>query len=149
LSDFEASLTASNHPEEITLDARGRLLTASHKPPPNGEVRYHLIYRLAAAKVEIVASAEGAAPAPLRFILPVISRHEESVERLAPDRVRIAKANGRLIVETDAPAGFDAATDERTFNLVPGFECLPFAVALQPGKECRIELSVEDRAAQA
>ena len=149
LSDFEASLTASNHPDEITLDARGRLLTASHKPPPTGEVHYHLVYRLAAAKVEIIASAEGAAPAPLRFILPVISRHQESVERLARDRILIAKAHGRLIVHTDAPEGFDATRDERTFNLVPGFECLPLAVTLQSGKECRIELSVEDRAARA
>lgn len=145
LSDFDASLTATGGPDEITFDARGRLLTASHHSIPNSEVHYHLAYRLTQTKVEIVASADGTAlpSAPLRFILPVVSQHEEAVEHPAPNTVRITKDKGRLLIRTDAPEGFDALSDKRTFNLVPGFECLPVAVRLQPGKEIRIELSVE------
>lgn len=142
--DFEAALTSNATPEQIGFDARGRLLTAAHQPIPNGDVHYHLIYRFTPATVEIVASADAAGPAPLRFILPVISQHEETVEHSDAKTVRIVKPKGTLLVRTDAPQGFEALPKERTFNLVPGFECVPLAVTMQPGKEIRITLSAEN-----
>lgn len=143
LSDFEATLTAIDHANEITFDARGRLLTASHHPAPKNEVHYHLTYRLTPTVVEIVAEVDQEGPAPLRFILPVIAHREETVRTIDPKTVRIVKNKGEVIVRTDAPIGFDAVPSERTFNLVPGFECVPLAVTLQPGKEIRVELSAE------
>jgi hypothetical protein len=143
VSDFEAALTATAALEQITFDARGRLLTAAHQPVPSGDVHYHLTYRLTGATVEIVASADVPGPAPLRFILPVVSPHQETVEQIDPKTVRIVKAKGELLISTDAPQGFETHTNERTFNLVPGFECLPLAITMQPGKEIRISLSAE------
>ena len=143
LSDFEASVTATNDANEITFDARGRLLTASHQPIPKNEVHYQLTYRFTPTKVEIVAGVDQAGPAPVRFILPVIAHREETVHTIDPRTLRIAKNKGALIVRTDVPNGFDAVPSERTFNLVPGFECLPLAVTLQSGKDVRIELSAE------
>jgi len=143
LSDFEAVLTATSSPDEIVFHARGGLLTASHQPIPKNEVGYLLSYRFTAAKVEIVAAVDQAGPAPLQFILPVISHHEEKVGTPDPKTLRIAKNKSALIVRTDAPDGFGTVPSERTFNLVPGFECLPLRVTLQPGKDVRIELSAE------
>jgi hypothetical protein len=149
LSDFEAVLTANPAPERITFDVRGRLLTAAHKSLPNVDVHYHLVYRLAPEKIEITAGndAEGLASALLRlsFVLPVISSHEEAVEHIDSKTVRIAKRNGTLTVRTDSLPGFEGFTKQRTFNLVPGFECLPLTVVMQPGKEIRVELSVETK----
>jgi hypothetical protein len=141
--DFGAALTANATLERITFDARGRLLTAAHQPVPGGEVHYHLAYRLTGATVEITAGADAAGPAPLQFLLPVISQHEEKLETIDARTVRIVKPKGALVVRTDAPQGFEALPKERTFNLVPGFECVPLAVTLQPGREVRVELSVE------
>jgi hypothetical protein len=141
--DFGAALTANATPERITFDARGRLLTAAHQPVPGGEVHYHLAYRLTGATVEITASADAAGPAPLQFLLPVISQHEEKLETIDARTIRVVKPKGALVVRTDAPQGFEALPKERTFNLVPGFECVPLAVTLQPGREVRVELSVE------
>ena len=168
VNDFEAALTANAAPEQIAFDARGRLLTAARQPVPNGDVHYHLVYRLAPATakisagadvagpaphhlvyhlapamVEIVAAVDGAGPAPLRFILPVVSRHEEAVEQIDAKTIRIVKRDGVLMVRTDAPQGFETLPKERTFNLVPGFECVPLAITMEPGKEIRIELSAE------
>jgi len=143
LSDFEASLAVTSSQSEISLDARGRLLTASYQPIPNGGVHYQLLYRLSPAKVEIVASADGKAPALLRFVLPVVSQHEELIEHPATNAVRIVKNKDRLVIRTDAPQGFEPLSSDRTFNLVPGFECLPLVATFQPGKEIRIELSAE------
>jgi hypothetical protein len=107
-----------------------------------GDVRYRLVYRLSAHMVEIVASVEGSGSpaAPLRFILPVISRAEELVQPVDAKTVRIGKAKGTLAVGTDAEQGFEAVPKERTFNLVPGFECVPLSVLMQPGKEVQLTL---------
>jgi len=147
LSDFDAAVTANAATDQITFDARGRLLTAAHQPLPNAEVHYHLIYRLSRAKVEIVAGNDAEGPASallrLRFILPVISQHDEAVHHVDAATVRLSKRGGNLLVHTDAVQGFESQNDQRTFNLVPGFECLPLAIVMQPGKEIRVELTAE------
>lgn len=147
LSDLEAAVTANAATDQIIFDARGRLLTAAHQPLPNAEVHYHLIYRLSPAKIEIVAGNDAEGPASallrLRFILPVISQHDEAVHHVDAATVRISKRSGNLLVHTDATQGFESQNDQRTFNLVPGFECLPLAIVMQPGKEIRVELTAE------
>lgn len=140
LSDLEASVTASYVGGEIKFEARGRLLTASHKPVSGGEVRYSLKYNLSAGGVEIVARVDGASEgAPVRFILPVISRSGEAVGQPDAKTVRIGKSKGTLVVKTDA--AFEALPKERTFNLVPGFECLAIAVGIESGKDVVIRIS--------
>jgi hypothetical protein len=139
LSDLEAVVTASDLDGEIRFEARGRLLTASHKPVAGGELRYSLKYMMSAGGVEIVARVDGAnVAAPVRFVLPVISRSGETVVQPDAGTVRIAKAKGTLVVKTDA--AFEALATERTFNLVPGFECLALEVGMEPGKEVRIKI---------
>jgi hypothetical protein len=147
--DFAAVLTANATPEQISFDARGRLLTASHQPVSGGDVHYHLAYRLTGSAVEITASADASGPGQLQFMLPVVSQHEETVERVDAKTVRITKPKGKLVVRTDAPQGFEALPKERTFNLVPGFECVPLAVNLTPGADIRITLSVESPVTKA
>jgi hypothetical protein len=147
LSDFEASLTATATLEEISFDARGRLLTSAHQPVPGGDVPYRLTYRLKPAAVEIVASIDVARPEAgqvhWKLILPVVSPRTESAEQIDPGTIRVRKRNARLVVRTDVPGRFDALGKERTFNLVPGFECLPLTVAMVAGEETRITLSVD------
>jgi hypothetical protein len=142
LSDLEAVLTASNSAGAILFDAQGRILTATHQSLPGGDVHYHLAYRLTESTVEIVASTSGTPPpaVPLQFILPVVSRTGEAVDQSDPQTIRITKPKGILIVHIDAPQGFEAVPTVRTFNLVPGFECVPLTIAMQPGKEIRIQL---------
>jgi hypothetical protein len=76
----------------------------------------------------------------MKLIVPVIARGGERVEPVDSQTVRVIKAKGALTVSTDASSGFDASFKQKTFNLVPGFEAFPFAVALAAGKEARIRL---------
>jgi hypothetical protein len=144
LSDFEATLTFPigqvGASKEIVFDAKGRLLTASHQPPPTGEAHYHLTYNLTQSAVEIRATADAPAQTPLQFILPVISRSSEAVTQPDPKTIRITKPTGVLIVCTNAAQGFDPVPKERTFNLVPGFEAIPITITMQPGHEINIQL---------
>jgi hypothetical protein len=140
LSDFEATITASHTPGQITFDARGRLLTASHQPPPTGEAHYHLIYNLTQSTVEIIASVDTAIQVPLHFILPVISQSSETITQPDPKTIRIAKPKGILTIRTNATQGFSPIPKERTFNLVPGFEAIPITIPMQPGEQIQIHL---------
>ncbi len=135
-SDFAATLTINASATRINFAARGRLLTAAHQAPPSGEGHYNLAYNLTPAVVEIIASTDATAS----FILPIIARQDQAVERVDARTIRITKPSGSLTITTDHPAGFDAVPKERTFNLVPGFECVPLTVSLSPNQEIRIQL---------
>jgi hypothetical protein len=137
---LKAVVAAKQSSGEIVFDARGRLLTASRQSLSGGDIGYHMIYRLSETGVELVASVSSAGHAPARLILPVISRAGERVQQPDMRIVRIAKPGGTLTINTDAAAGFEPVPKERTFNLVPGFECIPLSVELEPGKETRIRI---------
>jgi hypothetical protein len=146
LNDFGAAVAANQAPGEIVFHAEGRLMTASRRTVPGGDLRYRMVYRISETTLEIAGSVSGpgAGSAHLRLIVPVIARNGESAEAVDARRVRIAKPMGALISSTDATGGFDsAAMKEKTFNLVPGFEAVPLIVAMEPGKEVRVELRAE------
>jgi hypothetical protein len=142
--DLQAAVGVTETPERITFGVHGRLMTAAHQPTPHGEQYYRLAYHLSPEKVEIVIGPCGADPASVRLLVPVISQHDEAIERIDAKTVRISKGNGKLVVRTDAAEGFQTQSNERTFNLVPGFECIPLAVTPQQGRAVRVELAVED-----
>jgi hypothetical protein len=150
LSDFDAAITLLDEQmggaRQVIIEAKGRLLTASHKPPAEGEARYHLIYSLRdslttpQSSVEIIATVDAASQTPLQFILPVISSSNEAFTQPDPKTILITKPKGTLTIRTTAPNGFAPTPKERTFNLVPGFECIPLTITMQPGQEIQIHL---------
>jgi hypothetical protein len=143
LSDFEAATIAHLITElgaSVIFGAKGRLLTASHQPPPNGEAHYYLTYNLTDSRVLITASADALAQTQLQFILPVISRSTEPFTQPDPKTIRITKRKGTLTIRTNASQGFAPIPKERTFNLVPGFECIPLTIKMQPGQQLQIQL---------
>ncbi len=140
LSDFEATITPTATPTQITVDAKGRLLTASHHTPAIGEARYHFIYNLTQSTVEIRATAEAPPQTPLHFILPVISSSTETITQPDPKTIQIKKPNGTLTIRITAEQAPEPLPKERTFNLVPGFEAIPLTIPMQPGQEITIRI---------
>ncbi len=144
LNDFQADLrkAVDSTGSRVAFDALGRLLTASRQPVPGGDIRYHLSYNLSESTIEIIAYASGTISntASLRFILPVVSPSSEAVEQADSKTIRIRKPGGTLTIRTGAAQGFEMVPKERTFNLVPGLECVPLAVAMQPGQEIWIHI---------
>jgi hypothetical protein len=135
LSDYEATITPAYSAKRISITATGRLLTAAHIAPAAGNVRYQLDYVFEENVVEIRAQVTGdtLGAAAMRFVLPVVSRPNESVDLVKAGEVRIAKPKGSVIIATDATGGFEAVSGERVFNMVPGFLCLPLVISMKPG----------------
>lgn len=67
-------------------------------------------------------------------------RESERVEHQNPQSIRIFKAKGSLIVRVDPANRFEPIPNERTFNLIPGFEAVPLIVAIHPGDEVRVRI---------
>lgn len=141
-SDYTATLTAQQAGGQAIFEARGRLLTAARESLAGGDVHYTLRYRLDTSVVEIAASIEPSALRGARLILPVIARAADRVDQPSHTSVQIARPAGRLVIQSSGPA-FEPIPAARTFNLVPGFECVPLAVSLEPGEaiSLRIEAS--------
>ena len=139
LNDLQAVVTTNVSPTEITFEARGRLLSSTHKPLPEGEVRYQLTYRLTNSAAEILATATGATKNPIVLIVPVVSRSTETVAQKS-GAIKVTKPGGIVNVTINAKQDFATLPEERTFNLVPGFECVPLSVTLQPGEEVRVRI---------
>jgi hypothetical protein len=142
LSDLKASVVVAPQAAGVAaITAEGRLLSKDHAPVPADGAKYWLHYQATAQRFEIRARFESTAalPQPVSLIVPVIS---SSDEKLIPGTniVRIRKQKGTLVVHTDAVQGFRPIREERTFNLVPGFECLPLIVNLKPGKQVTVVL---------
>lgn len=150
LSDFAAVLTAKTASDEVSFDARGRMLTAAHQPDVGSGMKYHLTYRITEPTVEITAASDATGmpilSTPPRFILPVISGSNEKIEHPDSKTVRIHKTNGTLVISTDATQGFDPIPATRTFNLVPGFECIPLCITMPHGKEICVRLEALQKA---
>ena len=140
LDDLKAEVTATQPGGEVAFDVKGLMLTTGHKGISDEGVLYHLQYRLNREGVELVAGVSGGGPAPMKWILPVIARADETIEQTDAGTVRIAKAKGTLTVSTDAAAGFEAVPKERAFNLVPGFEAVPLTIVLEPGRDARVRI---------
>ncbi len=149
LSDFEATTTflfeQMGAVQQILFETKGRLLTASHKPPVEGEARYHLTYSITKYGVTITATVEAPPQAQLNFILPIISSSAEPMNQPNPNILQIEKPNGTLTIHIISPTSSETVTmerfsklAERTFNLVPGFEAIPLTIPLRPNKTIQI-----------
>jgi hypothetical protein len=141
--DFRAELKVTQLQKEVLFDARGRLLTSIREPLPGTGAQYHITYRITESSVEITAAATGAIGDNLQFVLPVISRSDEHVDHSASDSIRIVKPNGVVSVHVSASAGIAPLPAHRTFNLVPGFECLPVTIPMRANEEIRIRIEAE------
>jgi hypothetical protein len=138
LDDLKAEVITTKPGGEVAFDVKGLMQTTGHKGISDEGVLYHVTYRLNREGVELVAGVNSAGPAPMQWILPVIARADETIEQPDAQTIRITKAKGTLTLTTDAPQGFEKVPQERTFNLVPGFEAIPLVVVLEPGRETRV-----------
>jgi hypothetical protein len=148
LVDLKAKLTMKKFPEaspeQVAFVAEGSLLTTSHQPVAGEGLRYQLTYTISNNSVVIAARVLGAIKNPIRLIVPVIKRQHDAVTKVNPfwmDETAFVQvtAGGDALHR-----GFERGEEKHTFNLVPGFECAPYTLLIEPGKEATVTLSIEN-----
>lgn len=139
-TDYAALLTAQQKSGQVIVEAQGRLLTTSRQSPREGDVHYSFRYHFEVSGVEITAVLEKSALAEARLILPVIARTTDTVEQPSASTIMITKPGGQLLIQT--ATGFQPIPPMRSFNLVPGFECVPLLVPIQSDREVTVRIEV-------
>ena len=146
IEDDKAAVHVTTGREAIEVDTVARLTDAAQSDPPTGRLTARCTYRIGASEVSIGARVEGSAgDGTISLVLPLISRNHETLRRESDRCWSIRKPGGKVLVESDTPLTIGPTPSKgRVFNLVPGFEAVPFSIALAPNAgEARVRLWVE------
>ena len=129
LHDGTASIQNTSTAGKLRFQVETRLLSADEKNPATGPCRFEMTYTLEPGKFSILARALDETAGEWSLVIPVIAKSDETAKPAAPNRWKINRAGGQLIVTTDAVIDRIPSRRERVFNLVPGFEAVPLRVA--------------------
>jgi hypothetical protein len=142
LNDYRAALSATRVGAGVVFASHGRLMSNAHKPMEGDGLCYEATWTMDKSGVELRARVRGLLPASasLQLIVPVITRQSERVEQTSPQSVGISKRKGLVVISVEADHHFEPIPDERTFNLVPGFEAVPLIVRILPGNEVGLRI---------
>jgi len=136
IADLTATFEVSGGADAVRTTASGRLVT----PEGRGAVAYVLTHALTPAGLTLKAQVSGLPPGKTaRLVLPVIARADQAVEQKDARTISIAKAGGRIVVTADAD--FALAPAQRVFNLVPGLQAAPLAIALAEGQPVSVTIT--------
>ena len=142
LHDTTAKVRHEATPEMLRFVVETRILSAAGKNPVQGPCRFEIIYTLTRGEFVISARPIDTMDAAWSLVIPVIARSDETVTRSSPTLWNINKSAGQLIVKADSDLNRISTKRDRVFNLVPGFEALPLAIASAGGKAVECTLGV-------
>ncbi|MES2392455.1 MAG: hypothetical protein V4555_12500 [Acidobacteriota bacterium] len=134
--DPKASLTHTESANSALFTATGHLCDTSGKPAHSDAISYRFTYLISPESVKIIARVSSKPTAETKLIVPIIASAEHGTWQPYPHKAIIHK-NGdhSLWIETAESDAFDPFPKERTFNLVPGFECVPLSLPLKADRD--------------
>lgn len=128
LHDTTAKIRHETDGATLRIIVETQLLSASGKEPETGPWRFRILYTLTLGSFTILATPLEPAPAEWTLIVPVISRAKEKLTQSDESRWEIVKPEGVIQVSSNLPLTRLPTPGERAFNLIPGFQVVPFNV---------------------
>lgn len=136
IADLTATFEVSGGADAVRTTASGKLVT----PEGKGTAAYALTHALTPAGLTLTARVTGLpAGQTARLVLPVIARADQAVERHNDRTVTVAKPGGRITLIADAD--FAPVPAQRVFNLVPGLQAAPLAIALTESQTVTVRIT--------
>ena len=128
LYDLTAKTAVAHEPDGISFQIQTRLVDERRREPESGAMNFRMMYRLTADACTLRIEPEAAVRGKWSLVLPLVSAQSEPVRRLTERSYEVVKPGGRVIVEADSPLRIQELARARAFNLVPGFQAVPFVV---------------------
>jgi hypothetical protein len=130
LYDLTAKIAYENRTVGIEFRVETRLVDESQHEPAGGAMKFRLTYRLDANYLTIRVEPDTAVKGKWSVVLPLVSQGSEAVRKMSDVCYQVVKPGGNVLVETNATLRImeEAQALRRAFNLVPGFEAVPFVV---------------------
>ena len=128
LYDLTAKITVENPPDGIAFQIQTRLVDAQQREPGGGAMNFRLMYLLSADTCAIRIEPHPAVSGKWSLVLPLVSAQSETVRRLTERSCEVIKHAGRVTIESSSTLRIHELARSRAFNLVPGFQAVPFVV---------------------
>ncbi|WP_337337023.1 hypothetical protein [Microbacterium marmarense] len=149
IHDLDAQVNVSDDGNVIVFNVDATLEDEDHQALGELGVGVNLRYTLEADSAIISASYEAGdfVSDPIELILPIVSRSDEIVRHVTPQRIEVTKPTGVLVIEatTSLRIAETGTESDRVFNLVPGFEALPIVVSLDASMGATAQCALSTR----
>ncbi len=136
LHDGTAKILAESASNSQRFEIDAQLLSAQGKPPTTGEVRFRIEYTLKMDSFSIRATPLGSIAGEWSLVVPVIAHARETLTQVNASRCEITKPAGMLAIVSDQAV----TRAPLAFNLIPGFQAIPFTVVSNGAESVQITL---------
>ena len=110
----------------------------ARRTPADPQASYRVAARFNEERVQLRVRTQGAEG--VSFVLPLVCTSDEPAQRVSETEVVVVKPGGTVHVTCSRP--LRAVPNERTFNHVPGFQCLVLRADLSQNHEIAFEIRV-------
>ncbi|WP_299012520.1 hypothetical protein [uncultured Polaribacter sp.] len=143
LYDLPATVASKDENNTIELLANIQLKDVDRKVVEQTAADFKINYKSSVDKMEVTVKTDQNITAPTAFVLPIISPNKEVVTQINETEFTIQKPEGLVTVKSNSPIKIKEIQGNRTFNMVPGVEAIPFeAFFKEQQKELRISILV-------
>ena len=145
INDFDTEVKYLQNKSELQFLIAGKLVDKNHKDPETGEIRFEMKYVFQHNYLEILVNIESSEnTGNIVYHMPVISVHNEKVNRINNNSIAIDRKNCSLIIESNLTLDLpdNIYYGDRIFNLVPSFEAIPISVNLAVGYITKLKIKV-------
>lgn len=105
------------------------LLSSTAENPDSGPCRFRIEYLFEMDSFTMVATPLDPVSFEWSLVLPLVSRQSEGLVERGAGHWEVAKPEGLLRVSSNSPIARQSTCRERAFNLIPGFQTIPFRVS--------------------
>ena len=143
LYDLPATVTSKDENGTIELLANVKLKDFDRKLIEKTASDFKITYQTSVDKMEIRVKTNQDILAPTAFVLPIISPNKEAVTNVSETEITIQKPEGLVTLKANLPIKIKEIEGNRTFNMVPGAEAIPFEVFFEDeSKELLLSITV-------
>ncbi len=142
LYDLTATTKAEDKNGAINISAQIALKSQKREVVTDTASTFNLSYECTDEVVQIKVKSNEKITTPTAFVLPIISPNKEVVSKISDTEISIQKPEGLLTIKANAPIKIKEIEGNRTFNMVPGVEAIPFEVFFENDKELILEIKV-------
>jgi len=144
LFDLEAKVEYTDDEKTIQFDVVSQLTNRERAVLQKGTFRLQYSFDVNKTVIKVNQLNVASYDANAALMLPIVSRNDEKVTKVAPSRIEIQKAKGKVVVEANVPLSIMETKKNRVFNMVPGMEALPIqAFFSETVKEIMCKITVE------
>ena len=143
LYDLPATVTSKDENGTIELLANVKLKDFDRKLIEKTASDFKITYQTSVDRMEIRVKTNQDILAPTAFVLPIISPNKEAVTNVSETEITIQKPEGLVTLKANLPIKIKEIEGNRTFNMVPGAEAIPFEVFFEDeSKELLLSITV-------